>query len=232
MNKTNSKHLIVAVDGFSSSGKSTLAQDIAKHYGIRYIDSGAMYRAVTLYAIRKGFIDEKTSAIKEKKLETEIDKIKIDFRRTPDNQQSIYLNNENVDKAIRQMSVNNQVSHISKLPFVREKMVEKQREFAHEGGLVMDGRDIGTVVFPEADVKLFITTSAEIRAKRRFKELEEKGIEADYDEVLANLKERDAIDQSRETSPLKKAPDALEIDNSNLSREQQLKKALDIIENP
>lgn len=231
MNSYISKHLIIAVDGFSSTGKSTLAQDIAKHYGIRYIDSGAMYRAVTLYAINQRLIDPKTSIVDEKKLKKEIDKIKIDFRRTSDNQQCTYLNGRNVDKEIRQMAVNNQVSHISKIRFVREKMVEKQREFAREGGVVMDGRDIGTVVFPGADIKLFITASAEIRAERRFKELKEKGIEANFNDVLTNLKERDAIDQNRETSPLKKAPDAYEIDNSNLSRDEQLKEAINIIEN-
>jgi len=231
MGENSIKDLIIAVDGFSSTGKSTLAQDIAKYYGIRYIDSGAMYRAVTLYAIKNDLIDKKTSAIKEKALKLELDKLQIDFRRTSDNQQSIYLNNNKVDKEIRQMAVNNQVSHISKIPFIRKKMVEKQREFAREGGLVMDGRDIGTVVFPEADVKLFITTSAEIRAERRYKELKEKGIEADYKEVLNNLRERDAIDQSRDTSPLKKAPDAYEIDNSKLSREGQLQVAIKIIEN-
>ncbi len=231
MSENNNKNLIIAVDGFSSTGKSTLAQDIAKHYGIRYIDSGAMYRAVTLYALQKGLIDQTTSAIQVEELKKELDKMKIDFKRTTNNQQSIYLNNHNVDKEIRQMAVNNQVSHISKIRFVREKMVEKQRKFSHEGGLVMDGRDIGTVVFPEADIKLFITASAEIRAERRFKELKEKGIKADYNEVLNNLKERDAIDQGRETSPLKKAPDAFEIDNSNLSREEQLKKAISLIDN-
>jgi cytidylate kinase len=231
MNSYSSKHLIIAVDGFSSTGKSTLAQDIAKHYGIRYIDSGAMYRAVTLYAINKDLIDPKTSIVDEKKLKKEIDNIKIDFRRTSANQQSTYLNGKNVDKEIRQMAVNNQVSHISKIRFVRKKMVEKQREFAREGGVVMDGRDIGTVVFPGADIKLFITASAEIRADRRFKELKEKGIAADFNDVLTNLKERDAIDQNRETSPLKKAPDAYEIDNSNLSRKEQLKEAINIIEN-
>ena len=231
MKHNNSKHLIVAVDGFSSTGKSTLAQDIARHYGIRYIDSGAMYRAVTLYALNNTLIDEQNSTIKEKELDTKLNKINIDFKRNEGNNiQSLYLNGEQVDNAIRQMNVNNQVSYISKLKFVREKLVEKQREFAYEGGVVMDGRDIGTVVFPNADVKLFITASASIRAERRHKELKEKGIEANYEEILENIKERDLIDQNREISPLKKAKDAYEIDNSKLTRKQQLEKALEIIE--
>lgn len=231
MKHDKSKQLIVAIDGFSSTGKSTLAQDIAKHYGIRYIDSGAMYRAVTLYALNNDFIELQNSKIKEKELKNALDKISINFERnTENNLQSIYLNGKQVDKDIRQMVVNNQVSHISKLNFVRKKMVEKQREFAKEGGVVMDGRDIGTVVFPNADVKLFITASAPIRAERRHKELKEKGIEANYEGILENIKERDLIDQNREVSPLRKAEDAYEIDNSKLTRKQQLEKALEIIE--
>jgi len=225
------KHLIIAVDGFSSTGKSTIAKDIAQHYGIRYIDSGAMYRAVTLYALNNNLIDPQNSEIKEKELEKALDKTSINFERnTENNIQNIYLNGKLVDKDIRQMAVNNQVSHISKLKFVREKMVEKQREFALKGGVVMDGRDIGTVVFPNADVKLFITASASIRAERRFKELKEKGIEANYKEILENIKERDTIDQTRKISPLRKAEGAYEIDNSRLTRKQQLEKALEIIE--
>lgn len=231
MKANNSKHLIVAVDGFSSTGKSTLAQDIAKHYGIKYIDSGAMYRAVTLYALNNNLIDTKNAKIKETQLQESINNININFERnTKNNLQSIYLNGKQVDKEIRQMGVNNQVSYISKLKFIREKMVEKQREFAREGGVVMDGRDIGTVVFPNADIKLFITASASIRAERRYRELKEKNIDAIYEEILKNIKERDSIDQNREASPLKKAADAYEIDNSKLTRKQQLKKALEIIE--
>jgi len=231
MTSINSKHLIVAVDGFSSTGKSTLAQDIAKHYGIRYIDSGAMYRAVTLYALNNNLINQQNSKIEEKKLEKALDTINIDFKRnTASNIQSLYLNGKHVNKDIRQMAVNNQVSHISKLNFVRKKLVEKQREFAREGGVVMDGRDIGTVVFPNADVKLFITASASIRAERRHKELQEKGINGNYEEILENIKDRDSIDQSREFSPLKKAEDAYEINNSKLTRKEQLEKALEIIE--
>jgi len=230
MKNSHSKKLIIAVDGFSSTGKSTLAQDIARHFQIRYIDSGAMYRAVTLYALKNQLIDPQ-SGINKEALQQVLEKIVIDFRRSADtNQQDIYLNGEIVSKAIREMEVNNQVSHISKLGFVREKMVEKQREFAREGGVIMDGRDIGTVVFPNADVKFFITAKASIRADRRFKELQEKGIEANYEEILENIKERDSIDQNRSVSPLKKAPDAVEIDNSSLSRNEQLQRALEIIE--
>ena len=230
MKNSHSKKLIIAVDGFSSTGKSTLAQDIARHFQIRYIDSGAMYRAVTLYALKNQLIDPQ-SGINKEALQQVLEKIVIDFRRSADtNQQDIYLNGEIVSKAIREMGVNNQVSHISKLGFVREKMVEKQREFAREGGVIMDGRDIGTVVFPNADVKFFITAKASIRADRRFKELQEKGIEANYEEILENIKERDSIDQNRSVSPLKKAPDAVEIDNSSLSRNEQLQRALEIIE--
>jgi len=231
MTPNNSKQLIIAIDGFSSTGKSTLAQDIARHYGIRYIDSGAMYRAVTLYALNNNLIDTHNSTIKEKELDKKLNNINIDFKRnTESNIQSIYLNGKQVDNDIRQMKVNNQVSYISKLNFVREKLVKKQRKFAHEGGVAMDGRDIGTVVFPNADVKFFITASASIRAERRHKELKEKGIEANYEEILENIKERDLIDQNRNISPLRMAKNAYKIDNSKLTRQQQLEKALEIIE--
>lgn len=223
--------LIVAVDGFSSTGKSTIARDIAAHYGIRYIDSGAMYRAVTLFAIKNELIDPHTFQIDEHKLRACLPDINIDFsveRET--NQQRILLNGEPVDQDIRGMQVSSLVSYISKLGFVRQAMVEKQRMFAKEGGLAMDGRDIGTVVFPDADVKIFVTADSQIRAQRRYEELKEKGIEADFDEVLRNIKERDRIDQGRAESPLRKAENAFEIDNSFLTRAEQLQQALEIIE--
>ena len=223
--------LIVAVDGFSSTGKSTIAKDIAAHYGIRYIDSGAMYRAVTLFAINHKLIDSRTFQIDERKLRTYLKDIHIDFSLEPETKrQHIVLNRVPVDQDIRGMQVSNLVSYISKLGFVRKEMVEKQRMFAKEGGLAMDGRDIGHVVFPDADVKIFVTADPQIRAQRRYKELQEKGIGADFDEVLRNIKERDRIDQERAESPLRKAEDAFEMDNSYLTRAEQLQQALEIIE--
>jgi cytidylate kinase len=222
---------VIAVDGFSSTGKSTLAKDIARHYKIRYIDSGAMYRAVTYYAMKNDIIDTITDHINEDRLKEALKNIELDFVRDKDTQiQFITLNGKNVEEQIRQMDVSNYVSYISKYPFVREKMVERQREFEKRGSLVMDGRDIGTVVFPNADVKFFVVADAGIRAQRRYKELKEKGFENTLEEVRKNIEERDEMDQNRKISPLRKAEDAIEFDNSHLTREEQLREAIKIIE--
>lgn len=228
-NKDNK--IIIAIDGFSSTGKSTLAKDIAKYFNIRYIDSGAMYRAVTLYALRNNIIDTGKNKLNEENLKKSMEYIHVDFiRDSKTGLQNINLNNENVEDCIRKMDVSNYVSHISSLGFVREKMVEKQREFKQYGSLVMDGRDIGTVVFPDANVKLFVIADIKIRAQRRYKELKSKGYDITFEEVMKNIEERDRIDQNREISPLRKARDAIEFDNTNLSREEQLLKAVRIIE--
>lgn len=222
--------MVIAVDGFSSTGKSTLAKDIARYYNILYIDSGAMYRAITYFAIKNGLINLKTRKIDESQLKDQLSSVVLDFVINEKDNQYITMNGENVEDNIRQMDVSNNVSLISKFGFVREKMVERQREFREKGSLVMDGRDIGTVVFPDAEVKFFVTANVDIRAQRRFKELQEKGYTISYEEVKKNIEERDEIDQNREVSPLRKSPDAVELDNSFLTRDEQLGKAIDIIE--
>ncbi len=224
--------MIVAVDGYSSTGKSTLARDIARHYGIKYIDSGAMYRAVTLYALRHGLYDPETERLDEGGLKQALEKMDIDFFVDQSSRdQSLVLNGENVEREIRQMEVSRSVSMISRYGFVRTKLVEKQRAFALSNSLVMDGRDIGTVVFPDADVKIFMTASVEVRARRRYDELLEKGYAISFEEVKSNVEERDHIDETRKESPLRKADDAVVIDNSHLSREEQLERTLATIEN-
>ncbi|MFP4018880.1 MAG: (d)CMP kinase [Bacteroidales bacterium] len=229
--QSTSKKTIIAIDGFSSTGKSTLAKDIAKHYKIRYIDSGAMYRAVTLYALRNNIIDTQRNSLNEEKLKRSLEHIHVDFvHEHKTGRQEICLNNENVEDQIRKMDVSSYVSHISSLGFVREKMVEKQREFKHYGSLVMDGRDIGTVVFPDANIKLFVIADKKVRAQRRYEELKSKGYDITFEEVMKNIEERDRMDQNREVSPLRKAEDAIEFDNTNLSRSEQLSKAIRIIE--
>jgi cytidylate kinase len=195
------------------------------------MDSGAMYRAVTYFALQHHLIDREKLQVNEKELQKKLDHLQIDFYVDENNgNQYLLLNNKNIEQEIRQMEVSNYVSYISKIDFVREKLVEKQREFATFGGLVMDGRDIGTVVFPGADVKFFVTAKPEIRAKRRFDELQAKGYDADMEQVRKNITERDKIDQNRAVSPLRKAEDAIELDNSNLTRDEQLKQAIEIIE--
>lgn len=223
--------LIVAVDGYSSTGKSTLARDIARHYAIKYIDSGAMYRAVTLYALRQKLYDPVSGQLDEERLMEALEKIDIDFLVDPEShQQYVLLDGENVEQEIRQMEVSQSVSMISRYGFIRRKLVDKQRGFARRDSLVMDGRDIGTVVFPAADVKIFMTASAEVRARRRYEELIGKGYQVSLEEVGKNVEERDHIDETREESPLRKADDAIVIDNSHLSRQEQLQKAIQIIE--
>ena len=214
------KKIIIAIDGFSSCGKSTMAKDLAKEVGYIYIDSGAMYRAVTLYSMENGIFEGES--IDRERLRRELERVNISFRFNPETgRPDTYLNGVNVESRIRTMAVSAKVSPISALDFVREAMVAQQQAMGREKGIVMDGRDIGTTVFPNAELKVFVTASPEIRAQRRFEELKAKGQEADFDEILANVKQRDDIDQHREVSPLRKADDALLLDNTNLTIEQQ-----------
>ena len=214
------KKITIAIDGFSSCGKSTMAKDLAKEIGYIYIDSGAMYRAVTLYSIENGLFcgDE----MNVETLKSQINHIHITFRMDPETGRPItYLNGTNVENKIRTMEVSTKVSPISTLDFVREALVAQQQAMGREKGIVMDGRDIGTTVFPDAELKIFVTASAEVRAQRRYDELQAKGEEADFDSILENVKQRDYIDQNREVSPLRKAEDALTLDNTNLTIEEQ-----------
>lgn len=214
------KKIIIAIDGFSSCGKSTMAKDLAREIGYIYIDSGAMYRAVTLYSLKEGIFSGDT--INEEELKAQINTIHISFQLNPETgRPDTYLNNIKVENDIRTMEVSSKVSQISALGFVREAMVAQQQKMGESKGIVMDGRDIGTTVFPQAELKIFVTASAEIRAQRRYDELKQKGQEASYDEILENVKQRDYIDQNREVSPLKKAEDALLLDNSQLTIEEQ-----------
>lgn len=214
------KKITIAIDGFSSCGKSTMAKDLAREVGYIYIDSGAMYRAVTLYSIENGIFDG--DVIDTEKLKKAIKDIQISFRPNPETgRPDTYLNGVNVENKIRTMGVSSKVSPISALDFVREAMVAQQQAMGKEKGIVMDGRDIGTTVFPDAELKIFVTATPEIRAQRRFDELKAKGQEGSFEEILENVKQRDYIDQHREVSPLRKADDALLLDNSNLSIGQQ-----------
>jgi len=214
------KKITIAIDGYSSCGKSTMAKDLAREVGYIYIDSGAMYRAVTLYCLENGLFTP--DGIDTEKLEAMMPNIRISFQLNPETQRPMtYLNGENVEDRIRSMEVSTRVSPVAAIPFVREALVKQQQEMGQAKGIVMDGRDIGTVVFPDAELKIFVVASAEIRAQRRYDELKAKGQEASYEEILANVKERDYIDQNREVSPLRQAEDALLLDNSNLTIEEQ-----------
>ena len=214
------KKITIAIDGYSSCGKSTMAKDLAREVGYIYIDSGAMYRAVTLYCLENGLFTP--GGIDTEKLEAMMPNIRISFQLNPETQRPMtYLNGENVEERIRTMEVSTRVSPVAAIPFVREALVKQQQEMGQAKGIVMDGRDIGTVVFPDAELKIFVVASAEIRAQRRYDELKAKGQEASYEEILANVKERDYIDQNREVSPLRQAEDALLLDNSNLTIEEQ-----------
>jgi cytidylate kinase len=216
------KKIIIAIDGHSSCGKSTMAKSLAQKLGYIYIDSGAMYRVVTLVALRKGLIQNGEPNIP--KVISELENIKITFQWDEAlGKNTTFYNGENVEEEIRQLEVSKNVSPISTIAEVRHEMVQQQRENGLNKGIVMDGRDIGTVVFPDAELKIFMTASPEIRAQRRFLELTEKGQQVDFDEILENVEGRDKIDSTRAASPLKKADDALILDNSNLSREEQLK---------
>lgn len=215
------KKITIAIDGHSSCGKSTMAKDLARKIGYVYVDTGAMYRAVTLYALRNNLFDT-DGGIKEDELKSRMGDISISFRlNTATGRPDTYLNGENVEQEIRTMQVSNRVSPIAALPFVRQALVAQQQAMGKEKGVVMDGRDIGTVVFPDAELKVFVTASAEVRAQRRYDELKAKGMEADYNDILKNVQERDYIDSHRLTSPLRKADDAIELDNSNMTVDEQ-----------
>ena len=222
------KLITIAVDGFSSSGKSTMAKVLAKNIGYAYIDTGAMYRAVTLYCLNNGLIDG--DAVNTDLLEKEIDNIEISFSVNPENGSSqTMLNGVNVESEIRDMRVSGKVSIVAAIPFVRRALVKQQQKMGESKGIVMDGRDIGTVVFPNAEMKVYVDASAETRAQRRYDELKAKGDDTTtYEEVLEIVKYRDHLDQTREESPLRKADDAVVLDNSHMTREEQNQWMLDL----
>lgn len=214
------KKITIAIDGFSSCGKSTMAKDLAREIGYIYIDSGAMYRAVTLFCIENGLFNGKE--VNTERLKEEINHIRVSFLLdSTTGRPRTQLNGKDVEDRIRTMEVSSRVSIIAAIDFVREYLVAQQQEMGRTKGIVMDGRDIGTTVFPDAELKIFVTASAEIRAERRYKELQEKGEKANFDEILANVKERDHIDQTRTVSPLRRAEDALLLDNSQLTIAEQ-----------
>lgn len=214
------KKITIAIDGYSSCGKSTMAKDLAREVGYIYIDSGAMYRAVTLYCLDNGLFTPE--GIDTARLEAAMPGIQISFQLNRETGRPMTcLNGANVEDRIRTMEVSSRVSIIAAIDFVREYLVTQQQEMGKAKGIVMDGRDIGTTVFPDAELKIFVTASPEIRAERRYKELQEKGEKADFDEILANVKERDHIDQTRAVSPLRRADDAILLDNSHLTLTEQ-----------
>jgi len=226
----NSSKLVIAIDGYSSCGKSTVAKDLAKLLNIIFIDSGAMYRCVTLFAIENKYITE--DSINEEALKNALDEISIDFKFDAKAKlNETYLNGRLVENEIRSLEVSNLVSKVSALAFVRKKLVELQQKMGEKTSIVMDGRDIGTVVFPDADLKLFMTASPEIRAERRYKEYQQKNENISFEEVLDNVKKRDHLDETREESPLKKANDAVVLDNSYLNKEEQLDFILNQLKN-
>ncbi|GHT34875.1 cytidylate kinase [Bacteroidia bacterium] len=216
----SNKKITIALDGFSSSGKSSMAKWLAKQIGYVYADSGAMYRAVTLFCLQNNLIVN--DVIDEEELKKQIANIRISFLTNAENGlQETYLNDVNVEKEIRTLLISNYVSPVSTLKFVREAMVRQQQEMGQKKGIVMDGRDIGTVVFPDAELKIFVTATPEVRAERRFLEMQEKGDAVAYKDILENVKKRDYIDQNRAESPLRKADDAIVLDNSNLTIDEQ-----------
>lgn len=220
--------ITIAIDGFSSTGKSTVAKQIANHLGYVYVDSGAMYRAVTFYAMQNGFIKE--NYFNAEALVANLKNITISFKFNPQlGFAEVYLNNRNVENEIRTLEVSNFVSKVAEISEVRQKLVEQQQHLGKQGGVVMDGRDIGTVVFPHAELKLFMTASAETRAKRRYSELIARGETVTYEAVLKNVQERDYIDTNREDSPLAKAEDAIEIDNSHMGLQEQFDKIMQLV---
>lgn len=215
------KKITIAIDGYSSCGKSTMAKDLAKEIGYIYVDTGAMYRSVALYAIRHHLFNEDGS-VKVTELEKEMPNIHISFKlNTQTGCPDCFLNGELVEKEIRSLEVSNHVSPVAAVPFVREALVKQQQKMGEDKGIVMDGRDIGTTVFPDAELKIFVTASSQVRAQRRFDELKAKGMPADFNDILKNVEERDYIDTHRDVSPLKKAEDAITLDNSNLTIAQQ-----------
>jgi len=215
------KKITIAIDGHSSCGKSTMAKALAKKLGYVYVDTGAMYRSVTLFSLRNRCFNDDDS-VNTEKLESMMNQIEISFKFNPETGKAdTYLNGENVEKEIRLMEVSNHVSPIATIPFVRAAMVDQQRRMGQDKGIVMDGRDIGTTVFPDAELKIFVTASAEVRAQRRYDELKGKGENPNFEDILKNVQERDYIDSHREVSPLRKADDALLLDNSNMTIEEQ-----------
>ena len=215
------KKITIAIDGHSSCGKSTMAKDLARRVGYIYVDTGAMYRSVTLYALRNHLFREDGTIFADE-LQQQMQNIHISFQLNPETgRPDTYLNGECVEQQIRSLEVSSHVSPIAALGFVREAMVAQQQEMGQGGGVVMDGRDIGTVVFPDAELKIFVTASAEVRAQRRYDELKEKNMPADYADILKNVQERDYIDSHREVSPLRQAPDALLLDNSTMTIAEQ-----------
>ncbi|MFY0714207.1 (d)CMP kinase [Seonamhaeicola sp. NFXS20] len=223
-----SNKITIAIDGYSSTGKSTIAKQIANKLGYVYVDSGAMYRAVTLYAMKQGLINEDDFNVEA--LINQLNKIDISFKFNENlGFAEVYLNDENVEKAIRTLEVSGFVSKVAAVPEVRKKLVAIQQQIGNNKGVVMDGRDIGTVVFPNAELKIFMTASAETRAERRYKELIDRGDDVVYENVLKNVQERDYLDSTRKDSPLIKAYDAIEIDNSNLSLQEQYEKVLGLV---
>ncbi len=221
------KDIIIAFDGHSSCGKSTLAKQVAKELNYTYIDTGAMYRAVTWWAIKNNFIQNKNINIEA--LKSSLNNIEITFQKDNTGKQSTFLNGENIEKQIRSLEVSNSVSYISEIDFVRSKLVALQQAMGKNKRIVMDGRDIGTVVFPNAELKIFMTADVKVRAERRYKELIEKGENVQFEEVKANIEQRDKIDQNRTISPLKKADDAIVLDNSRLTRQEQFDKVMNLI---
>ena len=214
------KKIIIAIDGFSSCGKSTMAKDLSREIGYIYIDSGAMYRAVTLYCLKHGLFQDDT--LNTERLKAELPDLDIAFKLNHETgRPQTYLNGELVENDIRTLAVSAKVSIVAALGFVREAMVRLQQQMGREKGIVMDGRDIGTMVFPDAELKIFVTASPEIRARRRFDELQAKGEPGSYEEILHNVEERDRIDTNRAVSPLRKADDAIELDNSHLTIQEQ-----------
>ncbi|MDP2089010.1 MAG: (d)CMP kinase [Flavobacteriaceae bacterium] len=223
------KKITIAIDGFSSTGKSTIAKHLAQVLNYVYVDTGAMYRAVTFFAMKNNFIGDGFFKVEE--LIAKLDSIQLKFIYNPELQfAEMYLNDENVEQQIRTLEVSNFVSNVSTISEVRKKLVEQQQKMGAEKGVVMDGRDIGTIVFPKAELKFFLNASADKRANRRFQELINKGDQVSYEEILDNVKSRDYIDSNRENSPLLKAQDAIEIDNSEMTKEEQFEKIYQIVQ--
>lgn len=215
------KKITIAIDGYSSCGKSTMAKDLAKEIGYVYVDTGAMYRSVTLYALQHQLFNDDNS-VKVDELEKEMPNIHIGFKvNAATGRPDCYLNGQLVEKEIRSLEVSNHVSPIATIPFVREALVAQQQKMGQEKGIVMDGRDIGTTVFPDAELKIFVTADSQVRAQRRYDELKQKGMPADFDAILKNVEERDYIDTHREVSPLRKAEDAITLDNSKMTIPEQ-----------
>ncbi|CAL2092412.1 (d)CMP kinase [Tenacibaculum sp. 190524A05c] len=224
----SNKKIIIAIDGFSSTGKSTIAKQLAKHLNYIYVDTGAMYRAVTLFAMKNNYINNQS--FNQEKLISNLNSVQLNFKFNANlGFAEMFLNGENVEKEIRTIEVSKLVSKVSAISEVRKKLVSEQQEMGKEKGIVMDGRDIGTVVFPDAELKLFMTASADKRAKRRYKELIDRGDKVNYEEILHNVQERDHIDSTRTDSPLTKANDAVEFDNSDMGLEEQFERIIRLV---